>query len=312
MRVTQPRQQPGASPQKQGRTLRVLVSTATPDHDPTAETESPVSDVFDPGGTPELELALERVAAPELADAAAEEIANLVPAGRDDPSRRRKHGTDVGAPERPPESGRNGELEARDRAAGADDARELRQGRARIVDVAEQVGDRERVERGVLERQVLGARLDQLYRCGQVLARDREHLRALVDADDRAAVLAEQLPCDRARAGRDVENFVARACLDPRDEKPAPLRVLSERKQPGVALVGGAERGEELERAARPGRGGHGSTKASLAMPTGGRGGSAGGAGSARAAGVGRGAGPLRARLFLGPGGRTPESGGVA
>src|SRR6266699_2554503 len=157
------------------------------------------------------------------------------------------------------------------------EARELPQGRARIVDVAEQVGDRERVERGVLERQVLSARLDQLYRCGQVLARDREHLRALVDADDRAAVLAEQLPCDRARAGRDVENFVARACLDSRDEKPAPLRVLSERKQPGVALVVGAERGEELERAARPGRGGHGPTKASLAMPTGGRGGSAGG-----------------------------------
>jgi hypothetical protein len=82
-----------------------------------------------PAASPELELALERIAPPELADAVAEEIADLVPAGRDDPSRGGKHGADVSAPERPPEPGRNGELEARDRAAGPDDARELARSR---------------------------------------------------------------------------------------------------------------------------------------------------------------------------------------
>src|SRR2546423_13441221 len=108
------------------------------------------------------------------------------------------------------------------------------------------MGGRECGERGASEGQVLGARLGELRSCGQVLARAREHLGALVDADDGAAFLPEELSCDRARTRCDVEDLVFWSCLDPRDEEPAPARVLSEREQPGVPLVGRAERGEEL------------------------------------------------------------------
>src|SRR5437868_6676199 len=76
--------------------LRCSCSPA-PDDDPAAEAEAPVLHILDPGGAPELELARERIAAPELADTAAEEAADLVPGGRDDSSRRRKHDADDGA-----------------------------------------------------------------------------------------------------------------------------------------------------------------------------------------------------------------------
>jgi hypothetical protein len=216
-----------------------------------------VSNVVHVGRAPELELALERKAAPELPNAASEKAADLVPAGRDDSSGRGQDGADVHVPERPPNPRGDCELETRDRAAGPNDARELPQRCARIVDVAKQVRERERIERGIVERQALGARLDQLHGDWQVFARNREHLRALIDADDDAALLPEQLSSNRPRAGGDVQHLLARPGLDPGDEEPAPTRILAEREYACIALVGGAERSEELERAAGPGGGAH-------------------------------------------------------
>src|SRR5947199_313542 len=138
------------------------------------------------------------------------------------------YGADVSSPEWPPEPGRDGELEARDHAARADDAGELTEGRRRVVDITKEVREGERVEGGVVEREVFGARLDELDVRGQTLARNREHLRALVDTNDGAALLAEQLLCDRARTGGDVQHFFAGACLDSRDEESPPAGVLSE------------------------------------------------------------------------------------
>src|SRR5204863_92010 len=131
---------------------------------------------------PAGQLALGRVAAREVGGAAAEEAADRAPAGVDRATGGREHRTHVHVPERSPDPTRNRELEARDRAAGTDDAGELGERRARIVDVAEQVGERERVEGLVREGQARGARLDELD-VRQPLVRDREHFRALVEAD---------------------------------------------------------------------------------------------------------------------------------
>ena len=87
-----------------------------------------------------------------------------------------------------------------------------------------------------------------------------EHLRALVDADDPAAVAAGELDRDRGRPAGDVEDGVAGPGLDARDEERAPARVLAEAEQARVAVVGLRQRREELARGAVPlrGWGGHG------------------------------------------------------
>src|SRR5204863_7269749 len=194
---------------------------------------------------PAGQLALGRVAAREVGGAAAEEAADRAPAGVDRATGGREHRTHVHVPERSPDPTRNRELEARDRAAGTDDAGELGERRARIVDVAEQVGERERVEGLVREGQARGARLDELD-VRQPLVRDREHFRALVEAEDGAALLPEQLGGDEAGPRGDVGDAVAGTSLDARDEEPAPTGILAERKQARVAVVRGPERSEEL------------------------------------------------------------------
>src|SRR5213076_1376155 len=225
---------------KAGRAVGVLAATPPPGHDPAAEAEPAVPHVLDARGAPELELEFERVPAPEVADAASEEAGDFMPAGVDRAARGREHDAHVGAPEQPPDSPRNGKLEAGDRSAGPDDAGELGERRALVVDVAEQVGERERVEGLVREGQALGARLDELD-IRQPLARDREHLRALVEADHSAALLPDQFGGDQAGSGGNVEGAVARPSLDARNQEPAPAGVLAERKQARVAVVRGPE-----------------------------------------------------------------------
>ena len=80
---------------------------------------------------------------------------------------------------------------------------------------------------------------------GQPAASLRQHLRALVEPDDRAAFLPEQLARDSAGSGRDVQHGVAGACVDARDEEAAPAWILAERECGGVAVVCRPERGEE-------------------------------------------------------------------
>ena len=200
----------------------------------------------------------------EAADARAEEAADLAPARRDDAPGGGQADADVELPERPPEPARHGELEHRDRPAGPHDARELAQRRRGIVDVAQEIGERERVELAVVERQLLGAALAQLDARREAGALDaraagREHLGALVDARRRV-----QSGCARASSiataavpRRDVEHA--------RRVRPA-TRETRNRRQRGscpnessarVAVVGRPERREELARVARS-RGGLG------------------------------------------------------
>ena len=77
---------------------------------------------------------------------------------------------------------------------------------------------------------------------------DGEHLRAPVDADHRAAVLPDELERDRARSGGHVQHARVRPDLEPRDQEATPARVLAEREEPRVAVVGRAEWREELRR----------------------------------------------------------------
>ena len=110
------------------------------------------------------------------------------------------------------------------------------------------------------ERKRLGASLAQLDPIGEAGSRDarasgREHLGALVDADDRARRHgARERDRHGGRPARDVEH-ARRAVGDARDEERAPARVLAEREEPRVAVVRRAERREELACVPRPGRG---------------------------------------------------------
>ena len=184
------------------------------------------------------------------ADRRAEERAHLVPAVSDQASCAGQADAHPRFPERPPDAARHTELETRDRAAGLHDARELAQRRRWILDVAEQVRECERVELSVLERQRARIALLQSHLACRSGQRDAapalvEHLGALVDADDEAVLLAHQLTRDSGRACRDVEHRVRRRGVDPRDEEPAPARVLAERQHRAPAFVGRAKRREE-------------------------------------------------------------------
>ena len=88
---------------------------------------------------------------------------------------------------------------------------------------------------------------DLLRRAGEshALLPDLEHLGALVDADDVAVLLPRELERDRCGAGGDVEHRVERPHVEPRDEEPAPARVLPERQDARPAVVVGPERREE-------------------------------------------------------------------
>ncbi len=140
---------------------------------------------------------------------------------------------------------RDGELEACDRAARTDDPCELAQRRRRVGDVAEEVRERQRVERSVRERKLFGRPLDELHVLGQPPPGFGQHLRALVEPDDRAAFLPEELAGDGAGSGGDVQHGVRGGCVDARDQKAAPAWVLPERESGGITVVCRPERREE-------------------------------------------------------------------
>src|SRR5205085_9864386 len=174
----------------------------------------------------------------------------LRPAGRDRASGERQADANVELPRRAPAPFRDAELERGDRAARPDDAGELAQRAAGVVDVAEEVGEREAGEGRVLEGQALGGALDELdavveARCGDAPPRLGQHLRALVEPDDGAAGSPDELDRGGRGSRRDVEDGVSWAGADARDEEPAPARILPEREQGAPAVVGRAERREQ-------------------------------------------------------------------
>ena len=155
-------------------------------------------------------------------------------------------------PRRPGDASREAELEHRDRPSRPDDPCQLPQGRQRIVHVAEEVREREPVERRVVERQPLGLALDELDSVAQGGGVDappslREHLAALVEPDDAAPRAARELDRDRRGPGRHVQHRVVRPDVHPGDEEAAPARILSEGEEARVPVVRRPQRGEEVE-----------------------------------------------------------------
>ena len=134
-----------------------------------------------------------------------------------------------------------------DGAAGTHDTHELTQGRGRIRDVPKQVRERQGIERLVGKRKLVRGPFDE-SNAGRAAAGFGEHLRTLVDTDDGAVLLPDQLARDRARSRRDVEHDVVRCDVHARDEKPPPPRILTEREQRRVAIVCRPERCKERAR----------------------------------------------------------------
>ena len=129
--------------------------------------------------------------------------------------------------------------------------RQLAEGRLRVVHVAEEVREREPVERRVVERQPLGLALDELDAVAEAGGVDappslREHLAALIDPDDAAPRTARQLDRDRRGPGRHVQHRVVRPDLHPRRGSGASAGPVRRR---GGSRTGrtSAQRGEEVE-----------------------------------------------------------------
>ena len=206
-------------------------------------------DVLHADITPGSEEPLQGPGLPEARDAVGEEAADLGPAGGNESSRHRQTDADIRLP------GCTGdwilryaELESGNRPAGPDHAGQLGEGRRGIVDVAEEVRERERVERRVREGKVIGVAVDELDLGRDSLARHREHLHALVEAHHAATLPAYELDRDRAGARGDVEHGVARRCGDAPDEEAPPAAVLAEREQPRIAVVRRSQRREQADR----------------------------------------------------------------
>src|SRR5262245_6024764 len=213
-----------------------------PHDDRAAQAQAAGLDPSEPGFLPPPELALERVPRPELPDRPAQEVAHLPPAVRQHLAREGEAALDVELPERLQRPRGDAELERCNGAARANDTRELLHRRRGVVHVAEEIRDREVVERVVLEGHVLGGRLDELDAVCEALPRDPEHVGALVEPRHLEAA-AEQLGRDEARPCRHIENVPAG--WESRNEEASPERILAERQCRPDAVVGGPERSEE-------------------------------------------------------------------
>src|SRR4029079_6582088 len=104
-----------------------------------------------------------------------------------------------------------------------------------------------------LEGKLLRGGLDEAHALSQPLPGLGEHLGALVDPDDGASLLPDELERHRAGAAGDVEHGVPRADREARDEELPPARVLPEGEKVRVAVVGRPERREEPARDPCPG-----------------------------------------------------------
>jgi len=138
----------------------------------------------------------------EAFDARSEEAADFVPLATGEPAERREPDAGIEAPRPKPRSARSAELDAGDAAAGPDHPGELAKRGRRIVDVTEEIGEGEVVERAVVEREGLGLADEQLDAGGErrigveLVPSPLEHRGALVERNDAAPVAADQLRGD--------------------------------------------------------------------------------------------------------------------
>ncbi len=157
----------------------------------------------------------------EALDARTEERADRGPLRREDATRERKPDARVQPPQRAPHATRQAELDHRHPTAGLHDSSELPHRGRGIVDVAQEIREGEVVERRVRKRQLLRAPFDDGLVDAVSSSGHRQHVRALIDPDHRAAVSIVQRLRDHAGARRDIENAVRGARVDRVDRAPA-------------------------------------------------------------------------------------------
>ena len=142
--------------------------------------------------------------------------------------------------------------------AGAQYPRQLPHRRGRVIDVAQQVGEGDRVEALVGERQPLGLGLQELHRRprlgSEASPRGSQHRRALIDGHDRAVGPRTQLGGDQTRAGGHVEHPLSASEPERADHRRAPARVLPEAEGGRQDVVAALEPVEQLERLELAGR----------------------------------------------------------
>jgi hypothetical protein len=92
---------------------------------------------------------------------------------------------------------------------------------------------------------MIGIPLDEFHAPRKPPPRLGEHVPALVESDHRTARAPDQLRGDRAGSGGHVQHRVTWPCAHSGDEEPTPARVLPEREERRVAVVGRPERGEQ-------------------------------------------------------------------
>src|SRR5207245_8079354 len=125
--------------------------------------------------------------------------------------------------EAPDRVGWHPEFERGQSPTWAEYARELANSGRRIVHIAQQVGERDVVERVVGERQPLALSANKR---AIIRGARGEHVSALVQTDHLAAIAADQCTGDHACTGCDVEHAVLGLCADGFDEGAPPPRVL--------------------------------------------------------------------------------------
>ena len=159
---------------------------------------------------------------------------------------------------------RDAEVQHRHRPARSHDACELPDRRRRIVDVPEQVRDGQSVERAVGKRQ-RSRLVPRAARFSRSSPRAATRSRATASISGLRSMPTTEQPCCRTSSSATAPVPVATSStcrvwpnVEPRDEKPSPARVLAERQQARVAVIGRAERREQLRRNRAPGLGGHG------------------------------------------------------
>src|SRR5438309_2459896 len=217
---------------------------AAPHHESGADAHHMVFDVDHAGLAPCLEDSIDRPAAVEILDVGTEKAPGPPP--RPTPQRitRGRHdGARVDAPARAPECARrHEEVETRHATRGPKHPRELSKRGRRVGHIAQQVRERDGVERLGLKRQLLGARVlepDPVVetRARYVFSADLRRRLADVDPNDFRIGRGGEGDGDAGGAGRDVKDATRPESRDVMHQRAAPLAVLAQRQNLRQAVV---------------------------------------------------------------------------
>jgi hypothetical protein len=237
-RIVHQSRHPSGARRVEGRACRVHVSGFRAHITSSTQTHRTHPHVDEAGVVPRSHRPIQRVAPVVHRDVRPEEPSDAIPrttAGHI--PRYREHAACVEPPPGAPEPTRgDSKLEARDRGARFQHPRQLAQRRGRILDVAQEIRECQRVERRVRNGQTLGSSGYELHAArdaGSVDPRlsDAQHRLGQINTDDMHPVVSGEIECDARGAGCDVEYRTVTESVDMRDHLAPPATVLPERQQ---------------------------------------------------------------------------------